>query len=518
MRQVRAAVFAALCLAAGEAEAQDVTLRSRDGGIELNGTMLGFDGDFYRVSTRYGELTVDSSGVLCEGPGCPSLTDYVAELRISGAAAMGEVLLPALIEGFALRSGLVATRAATEGPDQLTYMLQDPAQDRRVGKFTLRLSDTDEGFADLLADEADLVMALREVRPAEVQRAREAGLGDLSAPARSRVLALDGLLPAVAPGSPLTSLALADLARILAGDLVNWQDLGGPDAPIVLHLTRRDSGTVQALEDRLLAPTGLQLAQAYHEHDSPAQLEQALARDPFGFGLVRLDHGGLTQTLVLGGSCGFTLRGSRAAVKTEDYPLTLPLFLYQPARRLPALARDFLAYTRSGPAQIVIRRAGFVDQLPEDVPLGQQGDRLANAIQVAEGEEGLRELQRLAASLAPRRRLTTSFRFDAGATGLDAQSRSNVEQLAEALENGLYDGKDLLFVGFSDGQGPAPDNLVIARQRADTVLQAVRTSADTADFTRVALSAEAFGEAMPMACDDTVWGRQVNRRVEVWLR
>ena len=76
----------------------------------------------------------------------------------------------------------------------------------------------------------------------------------------------------------------------------------------------------------------------------------------------------------------------------------------------------------------------------------------------------------------------------------------------------------LLFVGFSDGQDPAPDNLVIARQRADTVLQAVRTSADTADFTRVALSAEAFGEAMPMACDDTVWGRQVNRRVEVWLR
>jgi phosphate transport system substrate-binding protein len=44
------------------------------------------------------------------------------------------------------------------------------------------------------------------------------------------------------------------------------------------------------------------------------------------------------------------------------------------------------------------------------------------------------------------------------------------------------------------------------------------TAAETADFTQVDLKTEAFGEAMPMACDDSAWGRQVNRRVEVWLR
>jgi phosphate transport system substrate-binding protein len=34
----------------------------------------------------------------------------------------------------------------------------------------------------------------------------------------------------------------------------------------------------------------------------------------------------------------------------------------------------------------------------------------------------------------------------------------------------------------------------------------------------VLMSTASFGEALPMACDDTSWGRQVNRRVEVWVQ
>ena len=100
----RAAVLAALFLfGASSLLAQDVTLSSRDGKIELSGTLLGFDGEFYRLSTEYGELTVDGSGVSCEGPGCPNLQDFVAEIQLSGSASMGAVLMPALIDAFAQR-------------------------------------------------------------------------------------------------------------------------------------------------------------------------------------------------------------------------------------------------------------------------------------------------------------------------------------------------------------------------------------------------------------------------------
>ncbi|GAA4221081.1 phosphate transport system substrate-binding protein [Sagittula marina] len=517
----RAAIFAALfclqllCLPFS-ARAQDITLSSRDGSIELKGTLLGFDGEFYRIDTRFGILTVDGSGVSCTGIGCPSLIDYVADLQISGSATLGRVMLPALIEAFAMRSGL-ATHRETEGANQFTYTLTNMRTSKPVGRFHFRVSNTDDGFVDLLSRDADIVMALREIRPAEAKLAREAGLGDLTLANRSTVLALDALVPVISPSNPVDRLSVSELVKILSGQETNWKAFGGPDAPITVHMRDAASGLAQSVEDRLLKPGRATLGPVTR-HASNTELSNAVARDPFGIALASFSEIGNTKALPVSGPCGFDLHAARRTVKTEDYPLTTPAFLYMPARRLPALARDFLKFTRSTQAQIVIRRAGFVDQSTEEIRSDLQGDRLANAILVADGAEGLKNLQRLTKTLLPMRRLTTSFRFETGSSRLDAQSRSNVLQLARALEIGTYDGRKVLFVGFSDAVGPAEANLSIAHKRAEAVRIAVELAAETANFESVTLSSDAFGEAMPMACDDTSWGREVNRRVEVWVR
>ncbi len=519
MRLLRAAIFAALFLSAavGAAWAQDITLTSRDGRVEITGTFLGFDGEFYRVDTAYGELTVDGSGVLCEGPACPDLEAYVARLRVSGSATMGDVLLPALVEGFALRNGYGAERIETDAT-HYEYVLSETPDGREIGRFGFRATNTDEGFADLLADETDIVMALREVRPDELRRAADAGLGQLDGPNRSRVLALDAMVPVTAAGNPVRAISVADLARVFAGQISNWRALDGPDAPISLHLLDRRSGLAQAVQDRVMGPARLSFAPGVIRHPTNEALAEAVSRDPFAIGISSFSETGNTSQMTLTGPCGFTLRAERLTIKTEDYPLTAPMFLYLPARRLPKLARDFLTYTRSQPAQIVIRRAGFTDQAPEEIPISAQGDRFANAIISAGEEVDLADLKEMIGTLAPMRRLSTSFRFRAGSVRLDAQSRSNVQQLARALEAGQYDARTLYFVGFSDGQGPAAGNAVIAQQRADAVQAAVLRAAETANLDRVTIETRAYGEALPMACDDSAWGRQVNRRVEVWVR
>lgn len=515
----RAAASAALILFSltRPLAAQDVTLTSPDGAVEITGNLLGFDGEFYRVDTQFGELTVDGSGVSCSGPGCPSLTDYVAELTLSGSSTMAEVLLPALVEGFALRNGWRASRETLDG-SHFRYSLIRPDTGADLAHFTFRVTNTDEGFADLLADEADIVLALREIRKEERRRAFEAGMGDMTDANRSRVLALDAMVPVVAPGNPVRRISTPDLARIFAGEIANWQALGGPDAPIDLHLPASGTGLAQAVEDRLLQPAGLALAPGVMRHARSSDLARAVATDPFAIGIASFAETGTARALTLTGACGFSLSASRRSIKTEDYPLVSPMFLYMPARRLPKVAREFLLYVQSPAAQIVIRRAGFVDQAPERIGINAQGDRLANAIGAAGAEVPLDELQRMIATLGPLTRLTTSFRFEAGSTRPDAQSRANIAQLARAIEIGVHDAKTLMFVGFSDGDGPAAGNKKIAMRRAEAVRDAVQAAVKTPGELRVEMAVEAFGEALPMACDDSDWGRQVNRRVEVWVR
>lgn len=519
MKPARAVIFAALFLLGfiSSANAQDVTLISPDNQVEINGTLLGFDGEFYRVDTIYGELTVDGSGVRCEGPACPNLEDFVAELAISGEASVGAVLLPALIESFAQRAGLRVRREELS-MTETRFELSQRSSGKVTGLFTVRATNTDEGFADLLANEADIVMSLREVRENEARLAQEAGLGDLKGSGRSRVLALDAFVPIVAQDNPLRSITTSQLSRIFAGKLRNWSDLGGPDAPITVHLRDGKSGLGQAAVDRLLAPVGANLVPGAKTYRNNGDLAAAVQGDPFGIGLSNESETGDARAVPLSGNCGFILSAERKTVKTEDYPLTAPIFLYLPARRLPKLARDFLTFTRGTQAQLVIRRAGYTDQAPELVPIDVQGNRFANAIAQAGEEVTLDDLQRMASVLMPMKRLTTTFRFEVGSARLDAQSRSNVEQLALSLEAGQYDTHRLVFVGFSDGEGPAKANLAIAQRRAEAVREAVIAAAETANFERLKLDVDAFGEAMPMACDDSAWGRQVNRRVEVWVQ
>ncbi|MFD0859547.1 substrate-binding domain-containing protein [Roseovarius aquimarinus] len=519
MTQLRAAILAALfpCLAAFSATAQDVTLTSRDGDVTITGDLLGFDGEFYRVDTIYGELTVDGSGVLCEGPGCPNLSAFVAEATMSGAPTIGRVLMPALIEAFALREGLELSRE-NSSDIAFAYTLSDPESGEARGRFNLRLTNTDEGFADLLAGEADMAMSLREVTRAEAIRGREVGLGDLRDARRSRVLALDALVPLVSAGNPVTQITTPQLAKVLTGEIRDWTPLGGPDAPIAVHLHDATTGLGQSTERQMLRGEGETFAEDAIRHLDGQALAEAVAQDPFAIGVGSRSEKGLTFELALTGDCGFGMTATRRAIKTEDYPLTAPMFLYLPARRLPKMMREFLAFTREPAAQLVIRRAGFVDQLPEEIVIDEQGDRFANAVLRAGEDVTLEDLQRMVQVLSPLKRLTTTFRFEPGSARLDAQSRSNVESLARALESGFYDGRRLVFVGFSDGEGPASGNRAIALRRADTVREAVIRMAETAELDRLTLETEAFGEAMPMACDDSEWGRRANRRVEIWMR
>jgi len=519
MRKIYTVLFA-LCtiiMMNVSAQAQDVTLTSRDGKVSIQGTLLTFDGEFYRIKSIYGDLTFERSAVVCAGSGCPDLETYVAEFTLSGAKSIGEILLPALVEDFAAQSGMTVRRNLQDDVN-FNYEIRQPDTGKTVARIIFQISTTDDGFARFLAGETDMVLASREITALEQKAARKAGLGDLKSKGRSKIVALDGLVPVVAHSNPAGAISLSDLAQVFAGKINNWQQIQGADAPIYLHLAAVSSGMMQQFEQSVIVGNGLTTATTIVRHATSAQLVDAVAADPFAIGITRLSEVGNTKKLAIKGNCGMEFQATTRSLKTEDYPLSAPLFIYTPARRLPKTAREFLTYLRSPAAQRVVRAVGFVDQKVSEIAISEQGKRFANAITAAGQETELADLQNMISTLRPAKRLTITFRFEAGSSKLDAQSRSNVVHLARLLEAGMYDGRDMLFVGFSDGKGDAKINQRIANRRASAVHSAVTKAASTLKPDQLSLQIKAFGEAMPMACDDTEWGRQVNRRVEVWVK
>jgi len=513
----RAARWLALwcVLAAAPLAAQDVELRSLDGAIRLEGTLTAYDGAYYQLTTIYGPLTITAEGVSCVGPGCPDLTSFVAEARIAGEATVIETLLPKMLSGFATARGM-----ALSGPETTRGLLHytlTRTDDSIAARFTIAPGNSDDGFLALLNGDTDIALTLRPPTPGEARADRDSAPGDPPLTRRVRVIARDALVPVVAPRNPVAAVSLVDLAAIYRGEIDNWQALGGPDAPIAVHLLAPDHGLAQAFTAEILEDDAQDLTTGITTHHSVRALAAAVMRDGYALGVTSQSAADAARRLPLVDGCGMTQAADAVAIKSEDYPLITPVHLYLAPRRLPQLVRDFLSWTDSDAAAAHVAAAGFVDQGLTRTALSGQGLRLANAIRAAGDAVPLAELQRLVATLDGAERLSATLRFADGSVDLTAQSRTAVTRLAAAIEAGDFDGRRLLFIGFSDGQGDPAVNLRLSQRRADAVLAAVRTAADAAAPGRVTLEAMAFGQAMPLACDDSDKGRAANRRVEVWL-
>ncbi|WP_224824318.1 substrate-binding domain-containing protein [Cognatishimia sp. MH4019] len=500
MRILCAARVAALFLFwSSIAVAQTVTLSAQDGSLALEGRVLGFDGRYFRLETVYGEVTVDGDAMICAGGGCPTPSAPMIRVRISGAASATSVLLPALVEGFALRNGYAFARV-TEDATHFSYTLVDGSDGTSLIDIGFRVSSSGEGFADLIVDEADLVASLRPIRPGEAQLEEEAGRGDLTQPGQAKVLALDAIVPVVSTESALTEITLPFLIAAFSD----------PQSKTPVHTLARGSGVVELFSDRALQTEGLSLAPQIVFHQTSAALKEALLGDPNAIGLIALSEASGLRTLTLSGSCPTPYDTLLTTLKSGDYPLVAPIYLYRPMRRLPPIMKDFMAYLETPAAQVVVQRAGFVDQAPDLIPLTAQGGRLAGAIEQAGAEVPLPELKNIVTALAGYQRLSLSLRFETDGETLTPISRAALDRFAKQIAQGAYAGRPLLVTGHTGLDGAFAESKDASLVLAETVRKALPATQE--------VEVLGAGDALPSACETTTLGRTQNHRVEIWVK
>ena len=101
--------------------------------------------------------------------------------------------------------------------------------------------------------------------------------------------------------------------------------------------------------------------------------------------------------------------------------------------------------------------------------------------------------------------------FDPGSAELDTAGRAVVDRLAEIIKG--CDKAKMEIAGHTDSQGREEMNLNLSQSRADAVLQGLIARR----VLTTSLTAVGYGEATPIADNDTEEGREANRRIEFTL-
>jgi phosphate transport system substrate-binding protein len=226
------------------------------------------------------------------------------------------------------------------------YMKQNPGMPVQVTG-----GGSGTGFAALVNGTTDIATASRAIKESEVQQVQ----------ARHKVapqeiaVAKDGVTFYVHESNPITALTQEQLKGIYLGDIANWKDVGGEDAPIVVYSRENSSGTYVFVKEHVLENDD------YTERaltlPGTAAVVNAVSKEKNGIGYGGAAFArGIKELKVKVGAD--EIAPSAANIQSGKYPLARNLFFY--VRGEPSGAvKQFIDFALSPEGQQVVTQVGY---------------------------------------------------------------------------------------------------------------------------------------------------------------
>lgn len=216
------------------------------------------------------------------------------------------------------------------------------------------------GISALLNNTVDIANASRQIKPEEIESARENGVDPVE-----YVIARDAIAVIVHPDNPIDRLTLEQISAIYSGEINNWNEIGWEDRPIVRLSRETNSGThIYFLEnvlrlgnkeaDILFSMDTLLLPSSEGIIQETSQNPNAIGYD--GLGYVTDDVKVVGVALEPGAEYIYP---SMETVNSGQYPIARELYMYsngQPEGELAA----YMEWIFSDEAQEIVAELGFV--------------------------------------------------------------------------------------------------------------------------------------------------------------
>lgn len=177
---------------------------------------------------------------------------------------------------------------------------------------------------------------------------------EISKGLKETTFALDGIAIVVNTENTATDLSLEQIAGLATGEITNWSEVGGPDAPVVLIGREAGSGTRDGFESIV----GVEDKCAYEQElTSTGAVLAGVAANPNAFGYVSLAS--VDDAVKMVTVDGVT--ASEETVKDGSYKIQRPfVFATKEGEELSAQAQAFYDFALSEEAAELIAAAGAV--------------------------------------------------------------------------------------------------------------------------------------------------------------
>ncbi|MDY6313930.1 MAG: phosphate ABC transporter substrate-binding protein [Clostridia bacterium] len=244
--------------------------------------------------------------------------------------------------GTGSKTATVSTDGSTSMEKVIGYLSEAYMEDNSGVKVTYNPTGSSAGIQAVSEGRCDIGLSSRDLKDDEVKTLER------------KVVAIDGIAMVVNPENKATDLTVDQIAKIYTGEIKNWSEVGGDDAPIVLIGREAASGTRDGFE----SITGTKDNCKYNQElTSTGDVIQTVSSNPNAIGYASLAAvSDSVKVLSVDG-----VEPSEKTVQSGEYKIQRDFVLVtKKGEKLSDEAQKFYDYATSKDADDLIKKAGAV--------------------------------------------------------------------------------------------------------------------------------------------------------------
>lgn len=511
--------------------AQQVTLESPDQFISVDGEITGYNGVMLRVETSVGAVSIPASEVICFGEACfTTIADNAFGLTADSfiavlATATEEPAAPQAPANTDFSIGFGAQVFGAAYTAIAGAFAADAGAAATVsGDGAVALSNANTGGSANVTPTGDLSSA--DITVAAVSLAGTAPQA-FASPAdwagadtvSNQLIGLQSFSVIAAPTAGIDSISLNDLARVYAGEVTNWTQIGGADVSVLPLQLPTTSPLRAQIETLVMEPSGKTVAGNVLTMGDEAGISASINQFPGSISIVSSEGANADLTIPVSGSCGLGVMATPFNIVSGDYPLISPVMVNYGEGAANPLMTEMLDFAATADGQALATQFGLISYAATLQDSAIKNSRLGALL-----DANLDDVQRNSAAqmfqvLFNADRLSPTLTGGPASGPEGGWNRAMLRSVIAAMSDPANAGREIIFVG--KGASTAGSQAALEASQAAALEMQNALSAVAGDLIASAgftVTSYGFGDVSPATCTDGQVAGSEYTRIEVWIR